>query len=594
MKWQKPLLIIDRKLAGKWYKQLFMALVPFVVVVISVFVCYLFIRNGSIFERFGQAFVDTTTPESISKLVYDFYNGYVQNETIEQKDIPVGDIIWFTLIYVLGAIAFTGLIISAITSIWRSRSEKFRRGSVSYKFKGHIVFIGYNNLVSGMIQKICEEEDTRIVVGVEKDASVVCDKIKNRLFEKFRKNVVVLKADSCNKEDLERLRVIKAKEIYIIGEYDDSYNLKCYRTIYELSISDPSTDIKMPQCYVNLQSLSTLTLFRTYASAGELGVDFKYFHVFNFDDEWARTILQNDKKRNSGNFQRHIVIAGMTKMGAFLARKAALSCHYPNDDKHTIITFIDNNINEWTKLFISQHRIFFDYCQYSIRTKENVITHRPIKNDVTLDIEFEFIEGELSDNIVRQDIDNYLADNKRLMTVAICYDNSQKNLAMGVNLPENVYDSNNVKVWVYQPTSFDLGKYLKSSRFKNVTTFGMSGDKLDVRNKKNVYLAHKINHFFKHKDDTNIDYSNSKQRLIEAEWESIKIFDQWSCIRRAEFISDLLKYKDDISAMINMEYKRIIVDKLIYGVPLSKEDTDMQQNIHEKYVKSILNDIITN
>ncbi|MBO7529825.1 MAG: hypothetical protein J6T37_08125 [Bacteroidales bacterium] len=574
MKRKNPFLFIDRILAGKWYHQLLMALIPFALLLIIVIA----IRSGSWGERFGKAFVDTTTTETIRKSLYDTNKSDSYNIGTEkainklERKKNNGEIFGFTIIYVLGVVSFTGLIISAITSIWRSRSEKFCRGAVSYNFKGHIVFIGYNNLVPGMIQKICEEnEDTRIVVGVEDQASTISDKIKNRLWEKYRKNVVTLKADSCNREDLKRLQIPYAKEVYIIGEYDDAYNLKCYRTIYELSLYKSYSKCKMPQCYVNLQSQSTLKLFRTYASAGEIGVDFTNFHAFNFQDEWASTLLLKDSIRfnDINDCHNHIVIAGMTEMGIFIAQEAVLLCHYPNT--HTTITFIDDAAEIRKKNFIAQHQNLFDHSDL-------------------LDVDFEFIEGNLTDEKVRLNLSNHADDLGKVVTIAICYDNPQQNISLGLNLPENIYgDKNNVRVWIYQPTSGDLGKYFKNSHYKNVVTFGMSGDLLDIRNKKNNQIAKRINHYFRRCNEDQIDYSN--QRLIEMEWEELSIYDRWSYLRRATFIPVLLQNKNDVSMMIELERRRSVAEVLLFGYISTKNECYNGIN-YENYINNIY-DIIS-
>ena len=555
MKWN-PILDIDRILAGKSLKQLLGAMIPFALVLAIVFIFYVFERNGSWPEKLGQAFVDTTVPSTIYNEVYDTVQPLNNDIGQSNAKTSLGDIIWFTVIYIFGTIAFTGLLISAITNIWRTRSEKFRRGAVSYNFKNHIVFIGYNNLVPGMIQKICEaDEDTRVVVGVEDQASTVSDKIKNRLWQKYRKNVVTLKADSCNREDLKRLRVPYAKDVYIIGEQDDAYNLKCYRTIYELSLKEPSSKNRMPQCYVNLQSQSTLALFRTYASAGEIGVDFTNFHAFNFKDEWASTLLLKDSTRfkNFDECHNHIIIAGMTEMGVFIAQEAVLLFHYPNT--HTTITFVDDAAEMHKKDFIAQHQKLFEHSDM-------------------LDVDFEFVEGGLSDDFY---------DSSDITTVAICYDDPQQNITLGLNLPENIYGKDNVSVWVYQPTSGDLGKYLKNSRYKNVVTFGMSGDLLDIRNKKNTQIAKRINHYFRRCNEAQIDYSN--QRLIEMEWEELSIYDRWSCLRRAIFTSVLSQYEANFSVMAELERRRSVAEDLLFP---SKTTEPID---YTKYIKSLKEDI---
>lgn len=555
MKRNRPLLYIDRIMASKSWKQLGFALILFLIILVGVTLYYWISTNGTFGDNIARSFVYLTNQDSLRDEVKSSDNHILNNRRVWE----------FAFVYLVGTVVFTGILIATITNIVRTRSNKFRRGSVGYKFRKHVVFLGYNSLIAGVIQKLCEEdENLRIVVGVEDDASMISDKIKNRVWKAFRSNVVVLKADSCNREDLERLRVPYAKEVFIIGEHDDAYNLKCYRTIYELSLCEPSSTNRMPQCYVNLQSQSTLTLFRTYASAGEIGVDFTNFHAFNFKDEWASGLLLNNSARFNNNKEchNHIIIAGMTEMGVFIAQEAVLLCHYPNI--FTTITFIDDAAETRKKDFIAQHQKLFNHGDM-------------------LDIDFDFVESGLSDEKVRMDISADSDDSSKVTTIAICYDDYQQNITLGLNLPEKIYGNNNVGVWVYQPTSSDIGKYLKNSHYENVITFGMSGDLLDIRNRKNTQIAKRINHYFRRCNEDKIDYSN--QRLIEMEWEEISISERWLCLRRAAFTAVLSQYKQDFSMMVDLERRRTVAEKMLFPSE-TDEPTD-----YNKYIKSIKDEI---
>lgn len=617
------LLGIDRFLSGKFLKQLAVAFIPFLSVLIVVSLVYIFNnkRDGSIGEKVAQAFVDMTNPETVRDSVY--YSTQLIPKQIEQSVTEIeenyhkpsfGTVIGLVVVYFLGAVFFTGLLIATFTNIWRARAEKFRRGKVDYHFSGHIVFLGYNSLVPGLIQKICEERDdnikeVRIVVGVENNASTVCDKIKNRLFNDYRDRVVVLQADGCNMKDLERLRISFAKEVYIIGEHDDAYNLKCYRTIYELSLCGKSRETEMPQCYVNLHSQATLTLFRTYASSGELGIDFANFHSFSFYDEWARTMIQKEWIFNE-ELQDHFFIAGMTEMGVALARKVALLCQKPNG-RPTIITLIDDEASKKAKNFIIQHQDFFDRIPYRIQTKTTNYNHIPVKS-VYIPVTFEFINGDLFDETIRKEISNSTNNYQQTTTLAICYDDSQQNIVSGLNLPNNCYgDDSKAHVWLYQPTFGDLGKFLRSKKHTNFITFGTSGDELDIKNTECVSKAPLINHFLLYegqaqrkksqllKDNEVEDIADltgepiasslEKQSLTDAVWESADISRRWVCIRLAEFIPFLTRYKDDTSSnnMIELERKRSTTDYYMFG----KEGFYALPNIFSDYIK-VLQEII--
>lgn len=613
MKWN-PRLIFDRIISGKSLQQLELVFILFITILLFIAGIYtLFGRHGRFDENIHQVFVDMTNPETVRDSAYyasqPFFKENAQNEITNQpsKNKPGFWVVFgLVVVYVLGAVFFTGLLIATITNIWRGRADKFRRGAVKYKFSNHIIFLGYNSLIPGMIQKICEEEhnrikDIRIVVGVENDASLVNKKIKNRLYDRYRDKVVVLQADSCNMKDLKRLRVSYAKEVYIIGEYDDAYNLRSYRTIYELSLNEKSAKASMPECYVNLQSQATLTLFRTYASAGDLGINFSKFHSFSFYDEWAKSMI-NKHWKNNEDFQDHFIIAGMTEMGIALARKAALLCHKPNDSKHTIITLIDDGVSTKAEHFIIQHQELFDHIIYRIRTKTKNYDHIPIKYNDLLDVTFEFIEGSFSDKSIRQEITDNANNDQKKITLAICYDNPQQNIISGLNLPNIFYEEKHkISIWLYQPTLGDLGYYLNNSRYKNVITFGMTGKDLDIQNTENTRRAKLINHYFRHQKDENKndadsnkilnDYSN--QRLIDTEWEDTNISERWACIRRAEFIPFLAHYMDNDKNMEKMECQRNAVDNLLFPI-FEDGNTYSIQNDYSLYIATIKRFYTTN
>ena len=246
---------LDRIISGNWLRQLGVATAIFVgVFLFVVFFYWIFKSDG--WNSFAEAFADLTSPVTVRDEAY--------------KSPSFWSFLGYSIVYFLGAIIFTGIFVATITNILRTRADRFKAGTVKYKFKGHIVFLGYDDMIIGMILKICKEREkdikkVRIVVGVEENASGINDKIKNRLYGEYKDYVVVLQADGCNRTDLEeRIKVTDAERVYIIGEHDDAYNLKSYRTIYELSLcsKEKNFDERMPECYVNLRHKSTLKLFQ--------------------------------------------------------------------------------------------------------------------------------------------------------------------------------------------------------------------------------------------------------------------------------------------------------------------------------------------
>lgn len=577
---------INRTLAGSPLKQLIIPTVIFAVVLgIVIFIYWLGGRSG------WQAFVDLISPVTVRNEAYD-------------SNSSGWKIFYLSLIYFLGVIFFTGFFVATITSGIRTHSDKFKQGMIKCLFvKKHIVFLGYDDMIVGMIQKLCEDGESRIVVGVESKASEIFDKIRNRIYSKYENYFVVLQADSCNKSDLERLRVPYAKKVFIIGEHDDAYNLKSYRSIYELSLCEKDFEKRMPQCYVNLRHQSTLTLFQTYATSGDIYVDFSHFHTFNFSDEWARYMIEgnglnDDMRIDRGDIknttQVHLVIVGMTEMGRALARQACLLCHYPSFVTHKIrtkITFIDPQAKQHAQQLIGHYQQLFEHCQYALYTSNGPIFEKKMddldannKND-DLDIEFEFYEADISDFAIRKQLEDWATDSNRLFTIAICQSKAEQSLAAGIYMPDNLYDKD-VPIWIYQPTYGDLGNYLKDSRYNNVVTFGMSGENLDVCNEEIIKQAMLINHYIKNCNNGAVEYDNN--RLIEIEWHENNAYEKWSCINHVIYFSSIQRDNDlflENNEMVKLFMVHSKIGLLIGGKEL--KDEQMLKDEVIKYIKAL-------
>ena len=617
--------------------------------------------NQDFLKTIAQSFVDMTSPVTVRNTVYETNqnNSYIQSskpesewsaendtialntksENLNQKNTGTnnsqneggngGYIFWLSIVYFIGAVVFTGLFIATITNILRTRADRFKLGTINYKFKNHVVFIGYDDLIIGMIQKICNDEQERttnnqnnnkivrffkklvyiegsyIVVGVESNASDINDRIKNKIYNAHKDKIVVLMADGCNRNELEkRLRVHYAESVYIIGEHDDAYNLKSYRTIYEISLCQKKFWERMPECYVNLRHKSTLTLFQTYAIASDIGVDFSYFHAFNFYDEWARFMIVGEGLKeeyridyrngeSNGSRQVHLVIAGMTEMGRALARQAILVCHYPKNTP-TKITFIDPQANLYSKQLIGSHQDLFKRCPYTFFDSSAQKVHEPkpnerekINKNEILDVEFEFYAADISDLPIRDILEKWAEDGNQLLTIAICLSKAPQNLAAGLYLPNKFFEKH-IPIWIYQPTYGDLGNYLRGSkRYNNVVTFGMSGENLDICNENMLKKVQLINHYLNNHENGVVNYDND--RWMEMEWEALGIHEKWLCINRASRIPAINRMKDkdgaDIDMIAKVELKRMKIERLI--VPGASSDKQpLNEEDEKEYIKN--------
>lgn len=534
----------------------------------------------------GKAFSDIVSPVTARNVAYESYGRSVpQCDSSQVKLVSVENdersVFWLSLAYFFGSVIFSGLFVATITNSLRTWADRFKQGTFRlHRISGHIVILGYNDMVPGLIKRILDdqsESSRKVLVGVKGRAdekyNQICDQADLNGDECWR--VVVFHVDNMYEEHLKkRLRVHQANDVYIIGEEDDALNLNAYNKICEINKKENS-DRWIPECYVQMQYQSTFALFQTYTKKEGM----EHFHAFNFQDEWARKMIMREQidTRDGQNITTdsdkyvHLVIIGMTEMGEALAREAAFLCHYPNyvtKGIRTKLTFIDPQAEEQMTYFMGRYHHLFELCRYKGTDEKTFVPKKDF-----IDIEFEFIQANVAENTIQNQIAKWAADHTQVLTIAVCADMPHRSMAAGLYLPDEVFD-NNIPVWVYQPAKGDMGEYLGGSRFNNVITFGMSGKELDIKNEKIVQQAKRLNHFYCHLSDETIDYTG--EMVIEKEWDSCNVFDKWSNIYNVSVIPAKLRSVNDLEkskeTLAKLEHNRWNVEKLLMGFRSTTED----------------------
>lgn len=574
---------LDRTISGGIWKQIIVAAGLFGLVFFVLGIAYSVVLKQC---AFGQTFADMSSGFSLRAILYETPN--------TGKPFPGAILIWLT--YIFGTLLLSGLLIATITNGLRTRSDRFRNGNVRYCFSKHIVFLGYDEMLPGMIEKLCADTQSRIVVAVAADAAKYNDLLHSRLGKKCRKRLVVLRANRCNEADLRRLRINKASNVYIVGEpheqTHDTLNINCFQAVSRICGKD-----RMPDCYVNISHQSTFALFQTFVQSGDKDFDaaLKHFHSLNFYDEWARLMVTGEflERNNCGHLRLesrmndvissspekkvHLVIVGITQMGVAMAREAAFICHYPGfvySGVKTKITFVDKNAREKMTHLVGHYHHLFEHCCYTFCENkggnETNVAYCPEVAKDFLDIEFEFVEADIDSIIMRNKLTDWAIDPKQYLTVAICFESSHHSIATALYLPDAVTD-NCIPVWVYQPAQGDLAAYLKGSKFSNIVSFGMSGQEISNRiNSKDILYAQRLNHFYWHLKEPNVDYSDTN-KMIE-EWNCGRIYERWSSLYNVAAIPTKLRgiggienIESNIEILSKVEHNRWNVEKLLMG-----------------------------
>lgn len=512
---------------------------------------------------------------------------------------------WYGLLVVVGgSIFFSSMLISVLSNILERRIEAVRNGKVFYHFEKHIVILGNDEMVAGVIKKIAAQDPyCDILLQTQQEVERVSQNLHTRLSKEEEKRLTIVSARRDSLEDLAKMRIKQAKEVYILGEEGecepDALTLNSLKYIAQIAADDAPI-----KCSTQLRYQSTFTLFQTTDLPEQIKkhVD---FHPFNFNESWARKLFVENKNFDSSisykqldykpitadsRKQVHLVIIGMTPMGIALAVEAARICHFPNFNTHgvkTKITFIDTDANREMEYFIGRHRPLLSLSSYRFRRfsdgAEEIEASKlfpPADNDF-LDIEWEFIEGSVAINAIQNEIDGWARNDDELLTIACCFENSAQNIAIGFYLPRSVYETasgkpSGIPILVKQSLCGDIAEVLQSSnRYKEVKPFGMTNEGYDEQLDR-IKWAKRVNHIYM-EGKVPEKFINA---TIDAQWVRCSITDKWSNIYNAISIPTKLRSigirledkdsirnltEDEIALMAHVEHNRWNIEKLLAG-----------------------------
>lgn len=146
----------------------------------------------------------------------------------------------------------------------------------------------------------------------------------------------------------------------------------------------------------------------------------------------------------------HLVLIGLNQRCEALALNAALVAHYPNycrDTRlRTRITIIDEDIHASRDALLQRYNHLFDNSYYRMLDLNDKSpkchVHRPMyegQRQDFVDIEWEFVNGRLSNNAIRQKLSQWSASSRQQLTIALCHDDETRCYVEAMSLPEDVY-----------------------------------------------------------------------------------------------------------------------------------------------------------
>lgn len=491
-------------------------------------------------KPFGKFFVDIFSPVSFR---YISYRGG-------------GEYGWYSsFAYAIGVILISGLLIPIITNYLRTLGNKYKTGTLSkYFWENHILFLGYDELMIGTLRKVCTPDNKmQVVVAVPENVEVVRSRIKVNLSEEDYKQVEVIQCNYTDKDDLIKKACVKTvSQLFIIGQPNgathDATNQKCLD-----SIADIVGDKQDIVCYIYFRNQSSLSLIHRQ----DFGKDhnkplWKKTNPFNFHQNIASKLLTGfdsgnelmtpdyrNKKQNLAvckNANVHLVILGMTEMGMALAKEMLMVAHYPG---HRVkITLVDDNAREEMFYFKGRYKDLFNHCKSTFfkldwRDGKQPMECKPQKENVSakdiLDVEFAFIEGSVAHPKLTEMIEGWAKEENWVFTLAICTNDSPKNMATALYLPRTLLEGGNaVQVWVYQQGDNSMEEFGGHDLYKNLHTFSANeyGD-IDLQGSIAYTWAEEVQKAY---------VRSSSGTTSSKKWHDLSQYDRWSTMNNVRSI----------------------------------------------------------
>lgn len=405
-----------------------------------------------------------------------------------------------SIIFLFGAFVFNGIIIGIITNSIEQRVRNHKEGHIHYLKSGHYVIMGYDEMVPSFISHVFEKDkDAYILILTAKETEGVRELLLKSFSEKQMERVIINYGHRVSTEAFGNIRLEAAEEVFVVGNHSnaahDAINVECVDSICRYLEGKPQSPVRITCVFKDLDTYAAFKTSEIFNNVKRLGIE---FIPYNFYTGWAKQVFVKRLYRdfdNPGTEYRyplvygkgikpdddkyvHLVFVGTTNFAVAFAMEAAHVLHFPNADKaKTRITFIDVNADKEKDEFITRNRHFFEVQPYwySDLTTAKVDSEVKKPNDeyvlfagddrAFLDVEFEFIKGDVFSKQVQDLISGWAQehkDEKQCLSIFLALSDQRQNFVMGMNMPDEVY-ANEVPVFIRQNRSDNFVTNLRNA-----------------------------------------------------------------------------------------------------------------------------------
>ena len=342
-----------------------------------------------------------------------------------------------------------------------------------------------------------KDKDAYVLMMSAASAEGIREKLRKVFDEDTLSHIIINYGHRMSKGYYKDIHLESAEEIFIVGMRSlpahDAINVECVDSMCEYFQECAVAELpKRITCV--FEDLDTYAAFKTseiFGQVRDLGIEFV---PYNFYAGWAKQVFVKRFHRDMNHLELkisypsvygdgiasdddkyiHLVFAGTTNFSVAFAAEAANVLHFPNcmgkKGARTRITFIDINADKEKDVFIDRNRHFFEVQSYIYRdlSVENGLDDEKYgkerlrfsaKESDFLDVEFEFIKGDIFSQKIQNEILNWSKEHNKTkyLSLFLAMADQRQNFMFGMNMPDEVY-------------SFEVPVFIRQNRSDNFVT----------------------------------------------------------------------------------------------------------------------------
>ncbi len=596
-----------------------------------------------------------------------------------------------SITFLIGTFILNGAIIGIITNAIEQRVNNHRKGYLHYLKSGHYIIMGYDEMVPSIIMHIFEKDNDAYVLLMSAVKAEDIRESLRKVFKEERLEHIIINYGHCMSKDYYKdIHLECSEQIYLVGlrslSAHDAVNVECVDSICAY-LKQPNVLNRPKRITCVFEDLDTYAAFKTseiFGQVKELGIEFV---PYNYYSGWAKQVFikcfhldldhPNEKIYYPTVYGKkgitpddskyvHLVFVGTSNFAVAFAMEAANVLHFPNfqkQGKKTLITFIDIKADQEKDVFIARNRHYFEIQSYyyqDLSEKSDNRERRTIaptffneengygkdEHDF-LDVEFEFIKGDVFSNSVQKLISQWAIDKDgQYLSLFLALADQRQNFIFGMNMPDEVY-YNDVYIFVRQDHSDNFISnlriadikikddskrntyyYVKNNkiekdgplggRYSQLYPFGMnetaySADEKSLLRAKLINYLYSTANFdeYKFQSILALDAMSAESIWKEAdvEWRKLNVALKWSNLYNAYALRiklaslramrglplddtshDTWSLSDDeVEIMAQVEHNRWNVEKLLMGYRKPHREEDKNKDENEPFKSDLKN-----